>query len=238
MAIQVKCACGRTVNVRDELSGLSTACLYCGKAIQVPGSAVAPPAPEPTFALLPPILDHLNLARRFFGRTPRAMPPALRDLINLAMTTLRADALEPDLALDEITKAVRDNPLAAGYVVRPHPSHLKAGGARAPAAVVFATDPLLTFDVAYLERVGKKVIEVGHTRRNPAVAAVQAPFDDVRWAGCMAVPEGAGASPNTWLGAMVINPKELPMGHLATPFVAGIACPALKHFVRTSLLQV
>jgi hypothetical protein len=96
----------------------------------------------------------------------------------------------------------------------------------------------MAFDIAYLETVGKKVIEVGHTRRNPRVAPVQGPFDDEHWDGCLELPPAVNAVAKTWLGAMMVDPASLPHGHLATPHVAGIASPRLRYFRRASMLSI
>ncbi len=241
MPIQVKCQCGRTINVVDELAGRTARCVYCGASNPVPGTPVGGPAPAPaappSFPLLPPLIDHLNVARRLYAATPRHMVPALREIIDFAMNHQR-HGQDPDGALVELARVVEANPVVAAYVVRSNAALRKPGGEPSPAAVVFSTDPHLAFDVTYLERVGERVIEVGHTRRNPAIAAVQGPFDDAKWDGLMELPPAVGAAPKSWLGVMFIDPGKLPMGHLATPFVAGIACPGLHHFGRAAMLQV
>ncbi len=243
MPIQVKCACGRTINVLDELAGRQAHCVYCGATVPVPGTPVASSAPAvpASFPLLPPILDHLNIARRMYGTTPRVMNPALHKVIDFAMGQIHDALGEPDFqdkGLDEVTDAVRNNPLTAGFVVRSAASLQKAGGGRAPAAVVFSTDSMLAFDTAYLRRVGEKVMEVGHTRRNPGIAPVQGPFDDAKWDGCMELPPGVDAVSKTWLASMVVDPSSLPEGRLGSPFIAGIACPRLRRFRRCWVLSV
>ena len=192
--------------------------------------------------MLPPLVDHLNVARRLYGAIPRTMNPALHRLIDESMATRRVsgDPESARKALDEITEAVLRHPVVAGCVVRAGTELTRPGGRTAAAAVVFSTDPRLAFELVYLERIARKIPELGGAvLRDPAVGALRGPFERDDWDGCLEVPETvAAASPGTWMAAMVIDPRALPECHLATPFVAGIASPMLRYFARSWLLQV
>jgi hypothetical protein len=193
--------------------------------------------------MLPPLVDHLNVARRLYGGTPRVMNPALHRLIDESMAARLVPDPDPQFrakGLDEISRAVLSNPVVAGAVALADPSLRGPGGARSKVAVVFTTDPALAFELAYLERVAHRIPELGGPMlRDPAIGALRGPFEDPAWDGCVPVPESvAAASPGTWLATMDLDPKALPEGRLATPFVAAIASPELRRFTRAWLLQI